>query len=163
MKVQIRCNIFETNSSSIHAVSIFKGTNYSIPENIEIRPGEFGWYPDTFCDPESKLSYLYTWILEKCHTYKYNDVTNKCDVVFDWDKLTQYQDLIKNKLLEAGVKNVTFEKNNGYFEYGYIDHSDQLMDTHLETILEKYFEKREYDKEKVEKWKNYALKKFMII
>ena len=25
-------------------------------------------------------------------------------------------------------------------------------------ILEKYFEKREYDKEKVEKWKNYALK-----
>ena len=27
-----------------------------------------------------------------------------------------------------------------------------------QTILEKYFEKREYDKEKVEKWKNYALK-----
>ena len=26
-----------------------------------------------------------------------------------------------------------------------------------QTILEKYFEKREYDKEKVEKWKNYAL------
>lgn len=139
MKIQIRYNVFETNSSSTHAVSIFKGTNYSIPKNIEIRPGEFGWYCDTFHDPESKLSYLYTWILERCHRYKYNEVTNKCDIIVDWNKLTEYQRRIKSKLLEAGVKNVTFEKNEGYFETGYIDHSDQLDDTHLETILEKYF------------------------
>ena len=139
MKIQIRYNVFETNSSSTHAVSIFKGTNYSIPENIEIHPGEFGWGYDTFHDPESKLSYLYTWILGKCYTYKYNEVTNKVDSIVDWDKLTEYQRRIKSKLLEAGVKNVTFEKNDGYFENGYIDHSEQLMDTHLETILEKYF------------------------
>ena len=74
MKTQIRKNIFETNSSSTHAVSIFRGSNYSIPEKIVIRPGEFGWECETFSDPESKLAYLYTWILSKCRSYEYNEV-----------------------------------------------------------------------------------------
>lgn len=140
MKTQIRKNVFETNSSSTHAVSIFRGSNYSIPEKIVIRPGEFGWDCETFSDPESKLAYLYTWILNKCKSYEYNEVTEKIDDHYDYKKLKDYQYRIKSKLLEAGVKEVEFEKCNGWFEDGYIDHSEDLYNEDLEAILEDYFE-----------------------
>ena len=139
MKKQIRKNIFETNSSSTHAVSIFRGSNYVIPERIEIYPGEFGWECREYSSPEAKLSYLYTWILSKCMSYEYNEVTEKYDDKYDYKKLKDYQYRIKSKLLEAGVKEVEFNKCSGWFEEGYIDHSEDLYNDDLETILEDYF------------------------
>ena len=139
MKKQIRKNIFETNSSSTHAVSIFRGSNYVIPERIEIRPGEFGWESREYSSPEAKLSYLYTWILDKCRSYEYNEVTEKYDDQYDYKKLKDYQYRIKSKLLDAGVKEVEFDKCNGWCDEGYIDHSEELYDDDLETILEGYF------------------------
>ena len=130
MKTQIRKNVFETNSSSTHAVSIFKGSNYEIPDSIVIRPGEFGWECREYSSPEAKLSYLYTWILCKCATY---------DDSYDYDKLKDYQYRLKSKLLEAGVKEVEFEKCGGYWDEGYIDHSEDLYPEDLEAILEDYF------------------------
>ena len=139
MKTQIRKNVFETNSSSTHAVSIFRGSNYIIPEKIVICPGEFGWECETYSCPEDKLSYLYTWILSKCNSYEYNEVTEKYDEHYDYDKLKDYQYRLKSKLLEAGVKEVEFEKCNGWSEDGYIDHSEDLYNEDLEAILEDYF------------------------
>ena len=139
MKKQIRRGAFETNSSSTHAVSIFRGSNYSIPEKIVIRPGEFDWECETFSDPEAKLSYLYTWILSKCKSYEYNDVTEKYEDHYDYKKLKDYQYRIKSKLLDAGVNEVEFEKCNGWFEDGYIDHPEKLYPNYLEEILENYF------------------------
>lgn len=140
MKTQIRRGAFETNSSSTHAINIYKGSKYEIPESIVIRPGEFGWECETFSDPESKLSYLYTWILSKCKSYDYNDVTEKYEDHYDYKKLKDYQYRIKSKLLDAGVKEVEFVKCNGWFEDGYIDHSEDLFNDDLEAILEDYFE-----------------------
>lgn len=141
MKTQIRRGAFETNSSSTHAINIFRGYDEkNIPEKIIIRPGEFGWECDTFNDPESKLSYLYTWILSKCKSYEYNDVTEKYEDHYDYKKLKDYQYRIKSKLLDAGVKEVKFVKCNGWFEDGYIDHSEDLYNEDLEAILENYFE-----------------------
>lgn len=139
MKLQIRRSIFETNSSSTHAVSIFRGGPYDIPERITIRPGEFGWECETYSCPEDKLSYLYTWILEKCNSYDYNDVTQKYESHYDYKKLKDYQYRLKSKLLEAGVKEVEFETCGGYWENGYIDHSEDLYNDDLEAILENYF------------------------
>lgn len=139
MKKQIRKNIFETNSSSTHAVSIFRGGPYDIPERITICPGEFGWECEIYSDPESKLSYLYTWMLVKCNKYEYNEVTGHYESHYDYDKLKDYQYRLKSKLLEAGVKEVEFKKSNGYWEDGYIDHSEDLFNEDLETILEEYF------------------------
>lgn len=61
MKTQIRRGVFETNSSSVHSISIikddFKG---SLPKQFIIDcDGEFGCEVDTFDDSSNKAAYLY--------------------------------------------------------------------------------------------------------
>lgn len=44
MKRQIRKSVFETNSSSTHAICITKKKdNYKLPDHIDFEFGEFGW------------------------------------------------------------------------------------------------------------------------
>lgn len=70
---QIRKNIFETNSSSTHSVSIANPKlnydqliDYVNPDDnmIHIQFGEFGWGYDEYEDAYNKLAYLLTMILE---------------------------------------------------------------------------------------------------
>lgn len=141
MRTQIRRGAFETNSSSTHAINIYKkGGRYEIPESIVIRPGEFGWECETYNYPEDKLSYLYTWILEKCNTFEQNEITGNWETHCDYKLLKDYQYRLKSKLEALGVKEVIFEKCGGWHENGYIDHSSSLYTDDLETILESYFE-----------------------
>ena len=61
MKTQIRRGVFETNSSSVHSVSIVKDNfKCSLPKKFVINcDGEFGWEWDTYDDSASKAAYLY--------------------------------------------------------------------------------------------------------
>lgn len=64
MKVQIRKGVFETNSSSTHAIAIRNnsvGSNY--PEVVSFELGEFGWEHDCYIDTYTKASYLWTAIV----------------------------------------------------------------------------------------------------
>ena len=121
MNINIRRGAFETNSSSTHAINIYKGCDTNIPETIYVRPGEFGWECETFSCPEDKLSYLYTWCLSKM---------SKEDA----------QDMIREALINLGVKEVIFKEGSTWWEDGYIDHSTELFDDDLETIFNNYFE-----------------------
>ena len=69
MKQIIRNKVFETNSSSIHTLTIFndnRSNNYvkmledfdNIKYNIEV--GEFGWEFEIYSDPISILEYIYS-------------------------------------------------------------------------------------------------------
>lgn len=121
MKIQIRKGVFETNSSSTHAINIFRGYNEkNIPESIVVRPGEFGWECDTYYDFENKLSYLYTWCL---------NLMGKDEAEY---KITQ-------ALNNLGVKEVEFGECSDWYEEGYIDHSEELYSKDLNTIFENYF------------------------
>lgn len=121
MKIQIRQGVFETNSSSTHAINIFRGYNEkNIPESIVVRPGEFGQECDTYYDFKSKLSYLYTWCL---------NLMSKDEAEY---KITQ-------ALNNLRVKEVEFEECSGWYEEGYIDHSEELYSEDLNTIFENYF------------------------
>lgn len=65
MKKQIRSGLFETNSSSVHAICINLGFTLSdLPEELRFEPGEFGWEYGYHDDTAAKASYLYTSILE---------------------------------------------------------------------------------------------------
>lgn len=71
MKRQVRRNVFETNSSSTHSISICNGSlddNYMyVNENdnkIHIEFGEFGWEIDSYTEQNNKLSYLVTMLVE---------------------------------------------------------------------------------------------------
>lgn len=109
--IQIRNNVFETNSSSTHSICIPKKTKSTVNQ-VHFSIGEYGWENDTVHDT---ASYLYTAIL--CG-YEYKEAMDKLD------KLTE----ILNKHNIA----YTFEKPkweisnyNGseYLDYGYLDHA----------------------------------------
>lgn len=61
MKVQIRRSVFETNSSSVHSISIIKDDyKGDIPNKFEIdTEGEFGWEAATYEDSYNKGAYLF--------------------------------------------------------------------------------------------------------
>jgi len=70
MKRQIRRNVFETNSSSMHSLTVTPNGNMDnlIVDEYENKVitefGEFGWGYDSYCDAATKLSYLMTMIIE---------------------------------------------------------------------------------------------------
>lgn len=59
--IKIRWKIFETNSSSTHALILYKG---NLPRKdlsrLTIRPGQYGWGVEILSDIISKLQYFYT-------------------------------------------------------------------------------------------------------
>lgn len=60
MKITIRKGVFETNSSSTHAIAIAKEKVESYPESLTFDLGNFGWEVNYYYCPEEKASYLYT-------------------------------------------------------------------------------------------------------
>lgn len=116
MKVSLRSHVFETNSSSIHAISVDRERYVeSRPDEIDaIVTGAFGQSRKVLTHPKDKLSYLWTCILETGSdidfwyyylvdtldlednipfaTYKsngeFNDSLEDLDITFDeWDSL----------------------------------------------------------------------------
>lgn len=135
MKVQIRQRVFETNSSSTHAISVAGyypedwNLSYKVPEKIHFAlDQEFGWEFDTYDDTESKAAYLWLIICDM-----YSDVK-------DLDKLKEIREHIENILHNAGVQEVTFDMGSYkectcrdtcplYLDYpGYIDHCYEAYD-----------------------------------
>ena len=135
MKVQVRQNVFETNSSSTHAISVAGyypedwNPHYRVPEKIHFSLNrEFGWEFDTYTDTDSKAAYLWLIICDM-----HSDVT-------DLDNLKAVRAHIEKVLTNAGVKEVTFDmgsykehswRDDGslYLDYpGYIDHSYEAYD-----------------------------------
>lgn len=80
MKRQVRRNVFETNSSSMHSLSIAKRgvTEYlhvdECTNKVVTEFGEFGWGYDEYNDPETKLSYLVTMIGESHNCYSIEEI-----------------------------------------------------------------------------------------
>ena len=96
MKTQIRRGVFETNSSSVHSISIikddFKG---SLPKKFTIDcNGEFGWEVDTYDCPISKAAYLYQAILY----YPY-------DLICKRDDIDKAQEILQG-LIDKFIKNI---------------------------------------------------------
>ena len=135
MKIQIRRGVFETNSSSVHTITITKNqNNLKFPKKLIFDSGDYGWEHDCLTTPEEKASYLWEGII-----YVFPDHENK--------NLTEYNKAIASitKILKSvGVKAV-FKYNNpkykeskygGYYKFynkegyeddGYVDHCDELI------------------------------------
>ena len=83
MKTQIRRGVFETNSSSVHSISIIKDNfKGSLPKKFVINcNGEFGWEGDIYDDSSSKAAYLYQAI--KYYTEKNANVNDEKERIQD--------------------------------------------------------------------------------
>lgn len=107
MKKAIRTNIFETNSSSTHTISIsrnFDATKYQFPKTLVFQGGEFGWEVEIYDDVDSRCRYLYTAL---CSIYEGNELEAK-------------KKHIEEVLQKYGVV-AAFAKFE-YYDDGYIDH-----------------------------------------
>lgn len=146
---QIRNNIFETNSSSTHSVSLH---NSSKPENliydleayvdpadhyIHVPFGEFGWGYDEYEDSYNKLQYLLTMIAET-HRHYYNPEYTNNDEFYNLDDFILLESIVcentpgcKGICLASEITcevhdDITNEQGDKYnwisFSNGYIDH-----------------------------------------
>ena len=129
MRKVIRYSIWESNSSSMHTLSVRGKRNvdssyYPSNVNIEIRLDEYGWDGDPCDDFRSKLAYAMSMVLNT--EYPEFHYYHEDDFVVDQDTLESLDGY--KLLLDAINKHVKCErviikrKDNEYFPYGYIDH-----------------------------------------
>lgn len=107
--IQKRLGVFETNSSSTHAICIKNEAPEVIPNAITFFPGEYGWEIDNLQTIEERASYFYTAALElKCE-----------DTVIKG---------IQNALEPMGIECKFRKLDSEWCPYGYIDHAGELFD-----------------------------------
>lgn len=113
--INIRKGLFETNSSSTHAICIGKdNNNLVIPSELTFKVGEFGWENEVYYDVNTLASYLYTALTS---WYGGKELTNHINHIY-------------TLLGHNGCKATFIEPSVdrwGFIE-GYIDHSEELGD-----------------------------------
>ena len=127
MKTQIRKSVFETNSSSVHSISIAKYTSIK-NDNIvlEAKLGDFGWEHELYTDPYEKLSYLWTAVfcLADYEAWdKKKDFVKHAQILEDWKKIISDVFSQYNIEIEYEHKGAF---GGAYSDY-YIDHSCELI------------------------------------
>lgn len=83
---QIRKGVFETNSSSVHAMCIAtEPKKLVIPHEVQLYFDKFGWGEDSISHTQGKLDYALTALF---HTYidDYNAVCDNLYKLYDWLK-----------------------------------------------------------------------------
>lgn len=117
--IQVRQNVFETNSSSTHAICI--GNDYNVknlPKHILSYLGEYGWGEDILNSPDELLSYLLTLI----NSFYYDSDENR-------DKaLNHIFDILKKYDIEV-ISNGLDESSS------YVDHAN-MGEEFIEQMLD---------------------------
>lgn len=150
MKKKIRHEMFDSNSSSLHSLSIKKPEklNYKtlVPDEfdnfVHIPFGEFGWEIEDYNSAYSKLSYILTMIYEIEHPNNEKDF-------YEAEDFKTVDELIKEKLhcngvvVEDNFELRAYEGYNGqpvsYMEIdGYIDHQSYEDYESIQDFLDEY-------------------------
>lgn len=126
--IQIRKGMFETNSSSVHALIISKDMD-SIPNReLHISHGEWGWEQARYSDPDDKISYL-------CQAVC--DCTTSFFVNGDIERIALMRnriDALLNPLRERGItciiKDDYFKLDKWGCIEGYVDHAHTLCNSY---------------------------------
>ena len=133
--IQIRQGVFETNSSSTHAISICEfNPNMKLPEVVKFESNQdFGWEFEDYTDVYSKANYLW---LAIC--YKYNNLSQENELIHAKATLTQYLERIGVK---AEFEDRRYVESEWYDDMyinmrGYIDHPEDLYEL-VDAVLEK--------------------------
>lgn len=135
--IKFRQNVFETNSSSTHAICIC--TNHpSVPTKVDIKVGEFGWDRVDLTDPEEKLSYLYTYLTYWTY-YRIYDARNPESIKRAKKEIAAVQDDLCDRLFKLGcwpTFETVEETLSRYENYdAYIDHDEGMDDGFVKFVL----------------------------
>ena len=140
MRNVVRKQVWETNSSSVHTVTI-DNTPDMIYEAanpvIEVTIGEYGWDGDPLVFFKEKLAYAMAMVLNTEYPgfYAYDeDFEINQDVL---EELPGYQTLINAIRLHQDCDKIVINKNkHSYYPYGYIDHQSYEDYTSLQDFLD---------------------------
>lgn len=105
-----RSNVFETNSSSTHSITVSHTNNWDYELPITVTPdwyGEFGWQWETWNTIEEKLAYMIRCLI----AYDYTEETLQ-------DKIKPIQQRLHNVGIDFELP--TYEE----WQDGYVDHED---------------------------------------
>lgn len=125
MRRQIRSSVFETNSSSTHAICISKkrvDLDKLRGTTVHFFCGTFGWEVDEYNTLEDRASYLYQAILD----LNYDDVEKRSEM------LNRIVDILGKYDIDCYFKPP--ETDRWGFNEGYIDHANQTEEF-VEAVL----------------------------
>jgi hypothetical protein len=114
MKRQIRRNIFETNSSSIHAISVTRNHDLNLTASIKFDLNFFGWEFARYTETADKASYLWTGLYQNFY-----------------DNLEDPEFILRINAIKDALMSYGFIENNIKFNFkgdGDIDHGLELKD-----------------------------------
>lgn len=124
MKINVRKNIFETNSSSMHSVSVISKKlqhNEMVLDKdgiLHTELGEFGWGYDEYFDQATKLSYLVTTkAMHLEHESYYLDEKEFDELLEDLKDDSEWINLVNMLKERTGCKDVVIDKSNGYIDH----------------------------------------------
>ena len=125
--IQVRRNVFETNSSSTHSICIVTDDRAETiyPSKFIFKCGQFGWEFRNYNDPVSKGQYFYTGLCELYGKEKIREVMRDIEQYF---KTEHNIDVFVD---EPDYRKSTY--NGKEYEYidsdcGYIDHVTDAQD-----------------------------------
>lgn len=140
MKKQIRNNVFETNSSSSHSLSIpfeedlgkYVKAHF---DNVDVTFGEYGWEEDILDTPLEKLEYLLTAVQyfdkpfknqEDYWEYSEEVLREKYNA---WINSSEYFKWIKKALFNfnGSTINIVIDEYEKWNLLGYIDHQSSYL------------------------------------
>lgn len=136
MKKQVRRNVFETNSSSMHSLSISRQGITEHPymplmgNKVIVYTDEFSWGYDEYNDPEMKLSYLITMLY----------CLNGFDVraVYETEEFQKINEIVSKRCGCEGI--FISDKFEGYVDHQSLDDIDEMMKEYGCTIEEFIFD-----------------------
>lgn len=116
--INIRHGLFETNSSSTHAICIAKKNDgLVIPQSLDFTLNDFGWEERFYYDVEDKASYFYTAL--------YNSYDEDIKKNFENIKNHIY-DVLGKAGCECWFDKERPSKWGRWMESGYIDHQNEI-------------------------------------
>lgn len=136
---RIREGTFETNSSSMHSVTVRgKGSyiKYKIPNVIELYLDEYGWSGPTLWDFTSKLKYAMSMVLHTEYP-NFNQYSEYFVVEQEvLENLPGYRTLIEATRKHGDCEMIIINRNRGFYPYGYIDHQSYEDYSSLQDFLD---------------------------
>jgi len=105
--IQVRQGVFETNSSSTHAIIIAREGTETF-DQIDFRIGKFGWECDSYYYSVSKASYFYTLA---------------CDL-YNRDVADEISELLSPYGITCTFSKRPLFNGYGYLDNGYVDHPE---------------------------------------
>lgn len=128
MKVNIRNSVFETNSSSVHTVSV-RG-NFSlddvlinVPKNIVCYLDDYGWHGSPCNDFISKLEYAMSMVLNTEYPnfeYWNEDFVINEEILHNLEGYKILLNTINTYVKDCKIK--IHRRDGAFYPYGYIDH-----------------------------------------